>query len=187
MIAKMISLFAFCLTTVLLYGQLMKTIKSEYRDYKHGKQRTCATTVLCDVEDFSLAIKIQTDTFIVESEKTERYYYCYKGKYPLEVATAPKVRFKGGREKLAEYFNGKYLQKYRGPEINGSFIYAMLLDSRLKIMDVRVISLTVIDDSGFDFVRLIKEILRSTKGRWERVDASSDDKFYLAFGRLRLI
>ena len=187
MITKIVLLLSVCLIGLPAYSQQLKTTKSNYQDYKDGEWRTCNTTILYDVENFSPAIKIQTDTFIVEANKKEQWYFYYKKKHLVEISSSPKVKFKGGRNYLSVFFRREYLKRYRGPEINGSFIYAILLNSYLKIESVKIIAITAMTDLEFDFVGTIKEILFLTDGHWEKAETNYKDQYYLAFGRLYLM
>ena len=61
----------------------------------------------------------------------------------------------------------RFWEKYTATEMNASCLYVMLFDNNLKIKDTRIISRSGYNNSKFNFDKLIKEILKSSEGRWK--------------------
>lgn len=165
-----------------MYGQT-KTVQIKYEDYKLNHRRMYDCTIYYDVESLSPVFKIETDTFFVQSAKQNRYFYYKEGK-PIEVCSPSGIKYKGGYKKLKDYFISEYWQKYNGTEINGEFMFIVLFDAALNIKDITIISISACNNSEFDFYKLIKDILYSTKGNWEKNEIYSDKDYYFFLGRL---
>ena len=82
------------------------------------------------------------------------------------------------------YYTKKEFQNYNGDEVNGSCLYTILFDDKLKIREIRIIKRDGYDNSKFDYDGLIKKILLSTEGKWQRDEKLPSENWYFTMGVL---
>ncbi len=156
-----------CFVSIATYGQNRNSIGSE---------------IYYNVEDSMPVLRIDPDP---QSDEPNLYYYF--GKKAKKVAWD--IRFVGGYQALTSYFDSLYFHRedYNWDELNALFYYTILFDKKLKIKEVKIIKRLAYDNSKYDYDSLIKRILFSTEGQWEKgAKINHHEKWYLHFGLLKL-
>lgn len=107
------------------------------------------------LRDINGSIVQEGSTFIKEG-----YYYVA---YPL----MNYAQYKGGEEALREYLDSCYYQRpgYDYQEYNIHYVYTILFDKDMKILDVRITYRSPTIDGRFD--EILKEALYNSEGNWE--------------------
>ena len=96
------------------------------------------------------------------------------------------VSYTGGNESLRKYQDSLYWANYNGDEINGSCLYTILFDEKLKIQEIRIVKRGGYNNSKFDYDGLIKKILLSTEGKWKKTKDTHSENWYFTMGRFRV-
>lgn len=135
-----------------------------------------------DVVTLQPVFKIVTDSITGIKKKTH-YFYRYKGR---EREVISNIFYEGGQSVFEEYKRMRFWEKYTGTEMNASCLYVMLFDNNLKIKDIRIISRSGYNNSKFNFDKLIKEILKSSEGRWKVEQEAKKNEWYFVLGRFKL-
>lgn len=138
--------------------------------------------VYFNVEDSMPVLRV--DTAFQEGKPSIYYYF---GKKIEKVSSD--VRFIGGYQALSCYFDSLYFNRedYDENELNALFYYTILFNEKLEIKEVKIIQREGYNNLKYDYDSLIKRILFSTEGQWEKsIKANSHEKWYLKFGLLKL-
>ena len=174
---------ALLFTTSFSYGQNKAIVeKVIITGQEGGGTKIVTSDIYFDVETLRPVFKIVTDS-ISEIKKYTSYFFIYKGKVRKVI---PNISFEGGLEAWKEYKIKCYWEKYTGTEMNASCLYVMLFDNNLKIKDIRIISRSGYNNSIFNFDRLVKEILKSSEGKWNVVQKAKKDEWYFVLGRFKI-
>lgn len=148
----------------------------------YGQNKVLQSKTYYNVEDGTVVCRV--DTIPQVSRPTVYYYW---GKKCEKVSLD--VQFVGGYQALTCYFDSLYFNRedYNGDELNALFYYTILFDTDLKIKEVKIIQREAYDNSKYNYDSLIKRILFSTEGKWEKNTKNRNtDKWYLKFGILKL-
>ncbi|MCP9610825.1 hypothetical protein [Coprobacter tertius] len=96
--------------------------------------------------------------------------------------------YKGGYEALLAYCDSLYFKRESDidEEPNGMALYTILFDENLKIKDVRILKRLTYNNSKYDYDTLVKRILWSTEGKWEKEDSNDHCKWYLYMGYFKV-
>lgn len=77
-------------------------------------------------------------------------------------------------------------EDYNYDELNALAMFTILFDENLKIKDVRILKRIAYNNNKYDYDSLVKRILWSTEGRWEKEGENSQCKWYLYLGYFKL-
>ena len=156
---------------------IIETIILTGQEYPY--KNVITKNIYFDVATLKPVIEFMTDSI----NKETRYYYHYKGK-KREVTS--NISYKNGDETFEEYKNRIYWNKYSGDEMNASCLYVILFDKRFKIKDIRIIARNGYNNLNFNFDKLVKEVLKSSEGKWEIIKSESKSDWYFAMGRFKI-
>lgn len=147
-----------------------------------GQNKVTQSKIYYNVEDGTAVCKIDTSS---QTSEIEMFYYF--GRKSERVSSD--VKFIGGYQALTNYFDSIYFNRkdYNEDELNALFYYTILFDESLKIKEVKIIRREAYDNSKYNYDSLIKKILFSTEGKWEKsTKKSRENKWFLKFGTLKL-
>ena len=98
------------------------------------------------------------------------------------------TRFKGGYKAFTVYCDSMYFNRedYNYDELNASALYTILFDENFKIKDVRILTRLAYDNSKYDYDALVKRILWSSEGKWEKLNKNDHCKWYFGMGYFKL-
>lgn len=96
--------------------------------------------------------------------------------------------YKGGYVALTAYCDSMYYNRedYNYDELNALAMFTVLFDENLKIKDVRILKRIAYTNNKYDYDALVKRILWSTEGRWEKENINDPCKWYLYLGHFKL-
>lgn len=178
MTIKFLFIFLLAMVSPLLYGQSKITNESIiYSSDTTPYKKEITSSTFFEVETFLPVFKSTLDT--AKSSKLEIFYYF--GKEFQKVSTD--ISYTDGNESLRKYQDSLYWANYNGDEVNGSCLYTILFDDKLKIWEIRIIKRGGYDNSKFDYDGLIKKILLSTEGKWQRDEKQPSENWYFTMGR----
>ncbi|RHE94662.1 hypothetical protein DW712_02670 [Bacteroides intestinalis] len=161
-----------------LYGQSKIVNESViYSSDTSPYKKEVQSSTFFEVETFLPVCKSILDT--TKSSKHAVFYYIKKEFQKVSTD----VSYVGGNESLREYQDSLYWANYNGDEVNGSCLYTILFDDKLKIREIRIIKRDGYDNSKFDYDGLIKKILLSTEGKWQRDEKLPSENWYFTMGR----
>ena len=167
MAIKFIFSFLLMMASASLYGQSKIVNESViYSSDTSPYKKEVQSSTFFEVETFLPVCKSILDT--TKSSKHAVFYY---------------ISYVGGNESLREYQDSLYWANYNGDEVNGSCLYTILFNDKLKIREIRIIKRGGYDNSKFDYDGLIKKILLSTEGKWQRDEKLPSENWYFTIGR----
>ena len=70
--------------------------------------------------------------------------------------------------------------------MNASCLYVILFNKKMKIKDIRIFSRSGYNYLKFNFVNLVKEVLKSSEGKWEIIKGKSKSDWYFTMGRFNI-
>ena len=112
------------------------------------------------------------------------YTSYYFRKRLREVST--EISYIGGNESLRKYQDSLYWENYNGDEQNASCLYTILFDRKLKIREIKIVKRAGYINSKYNYDKLIKKILLSTEGSWQKTNNALSEEWYFIFGRFLL-
>lgn len=181
MIIKRVFFIWLMLFPSLVYGQGKIVNESIiYLNDTTSQKREISSTTFFEVGTFLPVIKMVSDT--ASHEKMSCYYYL-KNK-PVKVSMD--ISYIGGIKAMRKYQDSLYWKYYNGDEINCTCLYTILFNDKLKIKEVKIVRRGGYNNSKFDFDSLIKKILLSTDGNWQKENSNSTEKWYFTLGRFWL-
>ncbi len=181
MTIKFLFIFLLAMVSPLLYGQSKITNESIiYSSDTSPYKKEITSSTFFEVETFLPVFKSTLDT--AKSPKLEIFYYF--GKEFQKVSTD--ISYTDGNESLRKYQDSLYWANYNGDEINGSCLYTILFDEKLKIQEIRIVKRGGYNNSKFDYDGLIKKILLSTEGKWKKTKDTHSENWYFTMGRFRV-
>ena len=161
-----------------LYGQNKRVNESIiYSDDLSSLNRTIESTIFFEVETFLPVFKLTLDT--VKSSKSYTSYY-FRKEFK-EVSTD--ISYVNGNESLMNYQDSLYWTNYKGNEMNASCLYTILFDRKLKIKEIKIVERRGYNNSKYNYDKLIKRILLSTEGKWQKTNNAHSEKWYFRMGR----
>lgn len=168
----------FIMLPPLLYGQ-NKLVKESiiYSSDISPYKKEIKKTIFFDTETNLPVFEWTLDT--VRSSKPYTFYYL--GKQLREVST--EISYIGGYESLRNYQDSLYWKNYNGDEQNATCLYTILFDKKLKIRDVKIVKRVGYNNSKYNYDKLIKKILLSTEGSWQKTNNISSEEWYFVLGR----
>lgn len=167
MIFKRLIIAFFFFVSIVLYGQNRYDVNSK---------------IYYNVEDSMPVFRVDT---VSQSGRPKIYYYF--GKITEKVSSD--IRFVGGYRALTNYFDSLYFNRedYNEDELNALFYYTILFNKKLEIKEIKIIQREGYDNLKYDYDSLIKKILFSTEGQWEKsVNVNDQQRWYLKVGLLKL-
>ena len=156
---------------------IMETIILTGQEYPYKKVIT--KNIYFDVTTLKPVFEFITDSI----NKEIHYYYYYKGK-KREVTS--NISYNNGNESFEEYKKRVYWEKFSGDEMNASCLYVILFDKKMKIKDIRIFSRSGYNNLKFNFDKLVKEVLKSSEGKWEIIKGKSKSDWYFTMGRFKI-
>ena len=82
-----------------------------------------------------------------------------------------------------QYQDSLYWENYNGDEQNASCLYTILFDRKLKIREIKIVKRAGYNNSKYNYDKLIKKILLSTEGSWQKTNNALSEEWYFIFGR----
>lgn len=167
MIFKRLIIAFFFFVSIVLCGQNRNDVNSK---------------IYYNVEDSMPVFRVDT---VSQSGRPKIYYYF--GKITEKVSSD--IRFVGGYRALTNYFDSLYFNRedYNEDELNALFYYTILFNKKLEIKEIKIIQREGYDNLKYDYDSLIKKILFSTEGQWEKsVNVNDQQRWYLKVGLLKL-
>ena len=180
MAIKFIFSFLLMMASASLYGQSKIVNESViYSSDTSPYKKEVQSSTFFEVETFLPVCKSILDT--TKSSKHAVFYYIKKEFQKVSTD----ISYVGGNESLREYQDSLYWANYNGDEVNGSCLYTITysFNSKLKIREIRIIKRGGYDNSKFDYDGLIKKILLSTEGKWQRDEKLPSENWYFTIGR----
>lgn len=168
----------FIMLPPLLYGQnklVEESIiySSDISSYKKKIEKT----IFFDTETNLPVFELILDT----ARSSKMYTSCYFRKRLREVST--EISYIGGNESLRKYQDSLYWENYNGDEQNASCLYTILFDRKLKIREIKIVKRAGYNNSKYNYDKLIKKILLSTEGSWQKTNNALSEEWYFIFGR----
>ena len=151
---------------------------SIFTSFSQDKVDSIRTTIMCDVEGLP----------VVRFDETKDTMYV---KYSISSSwqdVCNTFHYKGGYGSLTAYCDSMYYNRedYNYDELNALAMFTILFDENLKIKDVRILKRIAYNNNKYDYDSLVKRILWSTEGRWEKEGENSQCKWYLYLGHFKL-
>ena len=164
MTIKLKLFFMFIMLPPLLYGQnklVEESIiySSDISSYKKKIEKT----IFFDTETNLPVFELILDT----ARSSKMYTSYYFRKRLREVST--EISYIGGN--------------YNGDEQNASCLYTILFDRKLKIREIKIVKRAGYNNSKYNYDKLIKKILLSTEGSWQKTNNALSEEWYFIFGR----
>lgn len=168
----------FIMLPPLLYGQnklVEESIiySSDISSYKKKIEKT----IFFDTETNLPVFELILDT----ARSSKMYTSYYFRKRLREVST--EISYIGGNESLRKYQDSLYWENYNGDEQNASCLYTILFDRKLKIREIKIVKRAGYNNSKYNYDKLIKKILLSTEGSWQKTNNALSEEWYFIFGR----
>ncbi|GAB6870438.1 hypothetical protein [Bacteroides rodentium] len=178
MTIKLKMFFMLIMFPPLLYGQ-NKLVKETitYSSDKSAYTKEINKTIFFEVETNLPVFEWTLDT----ARSSESYTSYYFREQLREVSTD--ISYIGGYESLKNYQDSLYWKYYKGDEQNASCLYTILFDKKLKIREIRIVKRAGYNNSKYNYDKLIKKILLSTEGNWQKTNNTSSEEWYFTFGR----
>ena len=178
MTIKLKLFFMFIMLPPLLYGQnklVEESIiySSDISSYKKKIEKT----IFFDTETNLPVFELILDT----ARSSKMYTSYYFRKRLREVST--EISYIGGNESLRKYQDSLYWENYNGDEQNASCLYTILFDRKLKIREIKIVKRAGYNNSKYNYDKLIKKILLSTEGSWQKTNNALSEEWYFIFGR----
>ena len=155
----------FIMLPPLLYGQnklVEESIiySSDISSYKKKIEKT----IFFDTETNLPVFELILDT----ARSSKMYTSYYFRKRLREVST--EISYIGGNESLRKYQDSLYWENYNGDEQNASCLYT-------------IVKRAGYNNSKYNYDKLIKKILLSTEGSWQKTNNALSEEWYFIFGR----
>lgn len=166
----------FIMLPPLLYGQnklVEESIiySSDISSYKKKIEKT----IFFDTETNLPVFELILDT----ARSSKMYTSYYFRKRLREVST--EISYIGGNESLRKYQDSLYWENYNGDEQNASCLYTILFDRKLKIREIKIVKRAGYNNSKYNYDKLIKKILLSTEGSWQKTNNALSEEWYFRF------
>lgn len=146
--------------------------------YGQDNTDSTKTTIMCDVEGLPV---VRFD----ETKDTMYVKYFISSSWQDVCNT---FHYQGGYHSLTAYCDNMYYNRedYNYDELNALAMFTILFDENLKIKDVRILKRIAYNNNKYDYDRLVKRILWSTEGKWEKESENDHCKWYLHLGYFKL-